>query len=141
MVAIGEKPLANDLVREFGDLDVRPLARGGQPVGVLRAAEERGHVVPRELSVAGYDNIYASMIGRVSLTTVDQSAQLTGSIAARLVLERIEGRTASTHHVITPRLLVRATTAAPSSSTDSPRRAARSRAQVEPPERSSERLA
>jgi LacI family transcriptional regulator len=110
-------------------------------LGVLRAAEERGLVVPWDLSVAGYDNIYASTIGRVSLTTVDQSAQLTGSIAARLVLERIEGRTAPTHHVITPQLLVRATTAVPSSPTELPTRASRSRAHMEPPERSIERSA
>ena len=85
-------------------------------LGVLRAAEQRGLEVPEGLSVAGYDNIYASTIGRVSLTTVDQSALLTGSIGAALVLERIEGRTEPTHHVITPRLLPRATTASPAGS-------------------------
>jgi LacI family transcriptional regulator len=58
---------------------------------VLRAAEERGLRVPQDLSVAGYDNIYISTIGRISLTTIDQSATLTGSRSARLLLERIEG--------------------------------------------------
>jgi LacI family transcriptional regulator len=110
-------------------------------LGVLRAVEERGLVVPQDLSVAGYDNIYASTIGRVSLTTVDQSARLTGSIAAKMVLERIKGRIASTHHVITPQLLERATTAAPSSPAELPTRGSRSRAQVKPPERTIERSA
>lgn len=79
-------------------------------LGVLRAAEERGIRIPDDLSVAGYDNIYVSSIGRVSLTTVDQSGQLTGSISTRLLLERIEGRTQVVHYVVAPRLIPRATT-------------------------------
>jgi LacI family transcriptional regulator len=82
-------------------------------LGVLRAAEERGLEVPRDLSVTGYDNIYISTIGRVSLTTVDQSGHLTGSVSARLLLERISGRTRPVHYVIAPRLVARGTSAAP----------------------------
>lgn len=83
-------------------------------LGVLRAAEERGVRVPDDLSVTGYDNIYASSIGRVSLTTVDQSGDRTGSISAQLLLERLDGRTEAVHHVLTPRLIPRATSTAPS---------------------------
>jgi LacI family transcriptional regulator len=83
-------------------------------LGVLRAAEERGIRVPEDLTVTGYDNIYASTIGRVSLTTVDQSGHLTGSMSAKLLLERIAGRTQPIHSVISPRLVVRSTSAAPS---------------------------
>jgi LacI family transcriptional regulator len=82
-------------------------------LGVLRAAEEQGLRVPEDLSVAGYDNIYVSTIGRVSLTTVDQSGQLTGSISGRLLLERIEGRTQPVHYVVAPRLVSRGTTSQP----------------------------
>jgi len=80
-------------------------------LGVLRAAEELGLRVPEDLSVAGYDNIYMSTIGRISLTTIDQSAQLTGSRSARLLLERIDGRTQPVHYLIAPRLMARGTTA------------------------------
>jgi LacI family transcriptional regulator len=82
-------------------------------LGVLRAAEEQGLRVPEDLSVAGYDNIYVSQIGRVSLTTVDQSGHLTGSTSARLLLERINGRTQPVHYVIPPRLIARGTTSTP----------------------------
>jgi LacI family transcriptional regulator len=82
-------------------------------LGVLRAAEERGIRVPDDLTVTGYDNIYASTIGRVSLTTIDQSGHLTGSMSAKLLLERISGRTQPIHSVISPRLVVRSTSAAP----------------------------
>ncbi|HEY8718199.1 LacI family DNA-binding transcriptional regulator [Pengzhenrongella sp.] len=78
-------------------------------LGVLRAAEELGLRVPEDLSVVGYDNIYVSTIKRVSLTTVDQSGQLTGAASARLLLERIEGRLAPSRYVVAPRLLTRST--------------------------------
>ena len=82
-------------------------------LGVLRAAAEHGLRVPEDLTVVGYDNIYASTIPQVSLTTVDQSAELTGSMSARLLLERIDGRTQPVHYVIAPRLVPRRTSGAP----------------------------
>ena len=80
-------------------------------LGVLRAAEERGLRIPDDLSVAGYDNIFTSQLHRVSLTTVDQSGSDTGATAARLLIDRINGRTEAVHHVIVPRLIERGTTA------------------------------
>ncbi|MFJ3799081.1 LacI family DNA-binding transcriptional regulator [Streptomyces sp. NPDC090088] len=82
-------------------------------LGVLRAAEERGLRVPEDLTVTGYDNVNASSIGRVSLTTVDQAGHLTGQMSARLLLERLNGRTQPIHYVVAPRLVTRGTSAAP----------------------------
>ena len=82
-------------------------------LGVLRAAEERGLRIPEDLTVVGYDNIYVSSIKRVSLTTVDQSGQLTGAASARMLLERIDGRTAPSRYVVAPRLIKRATSGPP----------------------------
>jgi LacI family transcriptional regulator len=82
-------------------------------LGVLRAAEEQGLRVPEDLTVVGYDNIYMATIGRVSLTTVDQSGHLTGSASARLLLERIDGRTEPKQFVVAPRLFTRGTSGPP----------------------------
>ena len=90
-------------------------------LGVLRAAEERGISVPEQLTVTGYDNIYVSTIGRVSLTTVDQSGHLTGSRSARLLLERLEGRKQPIQYVIAPRLVVRNTSGPPAEKAAAPR--------------------
>lgn len=79
-------------------------------LGVLRAAEEAGVRVPDDLSVAGYDNIYISTMGRVSLTTVDQSGLHTGEVAARLLLERLSGRSESAFHTVPTELIRRGTT-------------------------------
>lgn len=82
-------------------------------LGVLRAAEERGVRVPEDVTVVGYDNIYVSTINRVSLTTVDQSGHLTGAASARMLLERLEGRTTPSQYVVAPRLVVRSTSGPP----------------------------
>lgn len=78
-------------------------------LGVLRAAEDLGFEVPRDLTVVGYDNIFISTVERVSLTTIDQSSRFTGAAAARLLLERIDGRTAAARYTVAPRLIVRDT--------------------------------
>ncbi|WP_067026821.1 LacI family DNA-binding transcriptional regulator [Streptomyces dysideae] len=82
-------------------------------LGVLRAAEEQGLRVPEDVSVAGYDNIYISTIRRVSLTTVDQSGHRTGEKCARLLLERIGGRTEPKQFVVAPKLVTRRTSGPP----------------------------
>ncbi len=82
-------------------------------LGVLRAAAEHGLRVPEDLSVVGYDNIYASTINRVSLTTVDQSGRETGVASIRMLLERINGRTEPKQFVVAPRLIVRRTSGPP----------------------------
>jgi LacI family transcriptional regulator len=69
--------------------------------------------VPGELSVVGYDNTPTAALGPVSLTSVDQSGHELGERAASLLLERIEGRAEPVHHLTTPRLVVRRTTAPP----------------------------
>jgi len=102
------------------DAAIRALRRPNPPtaifagadiaaMGVLRATEELGLRVPEDVTVTGYDNIYLSTVGRISLTTVDQSADLTGSMSARLLLERINGRTTPVHSIIAPRLIARGT--------------------------------
>src|SRR5690349_17833662 len=83
-------------------------------LGVLRATEELNLRVPEDLTVVGYDNIYMSTINRISLTTVDQSGQLTGRASTRLLLERIDGgRTTPKQYVLAPRLIPRGTSGPP----------------------------
>ena len=66
-----------------------------------------------DLTVTGYDNIYVTTIGRISLTTIDQSGNLTGASSARLLLERLDGRTQPVNYVVAPRLMARHTSAPP----------------------------
>ncbi|HWH97123.1 MAG TPA: LacI family DNA-binding transcriptional regulator [Pseudolysinimonas sp.] len=85
--------------------------------GILSELRERDVRVPDTLSVVGYDNSPTSALGPMSLTTVDQSGFAMGSIAGRLLLERIEGRATARHELIIPTLVPRATTGPPRGTT------------------------
>lgn len=74
--------------------------------GAFRAAAELDLRVPEDLSLAGYNNTSVAALAPVSVTSVDQAGTMMGETAARLLLERIEGRRdravvmASTPHLI-----------------------------------------
>jgi len=82
--------------------------------GVLDALAEHGLEIPRDMSVAGYDNTPVAALRTVSLTTVDQFATEIGAEAMRAVLARVQRRDRAARHVLVPpRLVPRATTAVP----------------------------
>lgn len=84
--------------------------------GVLDALAELGVRVPLGMSVAGYDNTPAAAFRAISLTTIEQFATEIGAEAMRAVLARIRRRDRPARHVmVPPRLIERATTAAPRS--------------------------
>lgn len=80
---------------------------------VLSVARDLGLAVPGELAVVGYDNTSYCDLAQNSLTSIDQSGQVLGLQAARLLIERIGGRQKSEHYVVTPRLVARASSAGP----------------------------
>ena len=75
---------------------------------ILSVARELGLSVPGDLAVVGYDNTTYCDLAQNALTSIDQSGQVLGLQAARLLTERIKGRSAAEHFVITPRLVSRA---------------------------------
>lgn len=105
----GVRP-AEDLVRhgdfhpESGWAAARRLLRGARPptavfacndmmaVGVLRAANELGRSVPRELAVVGYDDIELSRYTIPPLSTVAQPKREMAREALRLMTRRIDAR-------------------------------------------------
>jgi LacI family transcriptional regulator len=83
-------------------------------IGVLNATYEAGLRIPDDISVAGYDNTAIAALGPVSLTSVDQDGHLIGANAARLLLERIDGRRQrSVLLSLSPALVPRRSTAPP----------------------------
>lgn len=84
-------------------------------MAVLEALSEAGLSVPGDVSVAGYDNTTFAALRPISLTSVDQAGRAIGGNAARLLLERITDRGKETVQIkLSPRLVVRGSTAAPS---------------------------
>ncbi len=83
-------------------------------MGVLTAVHEAGLSVPGDISLVGYDNSYLAQLSNVSLTSIDQPRHEMGTLAARLLLERIESeRTKPRREVLKPTLVPRSTSAPP----------------------------
>ncbi len=74
---------------------------------VLSVARELGIAVPGDVAIVGYDNTGYCDLAQNALTSIDQSGQVLGLQAARLLIERIKGRENAEHFVVTPRLVAR----------------------------------
>jgi DNA-binding LacI/PurR family transcriptional regulator len=83
-------------------------------LGALDAIEAAGLHVSGDISLVGYDNSSIGAFRHISLTSVDQPHTEMGRLAARVLLERINGRSGPPRHVVlTPRLVTRTTTGPP----------------------------
>ncbi len=80
-------------------------------VGALRCCHELGVSVPGQVSIVGYDDIGLAGYLTPSLTTVRQPGAELGHLAARLLLDLLEGRPVL-NHVLSPTLVKRESTAA-----------------------------
>lgn len=81
-------------------------------IGVLGVLRDQGVAVPEAMSVAGFDDIDMSSHPLINLTTINQPKFETGKMAAKLLLERVEGGADLAHRTVKlqPQLIVRATT-------------------------------
>jgi LacI family transcriptional regulator len=87
-----------------------------QALGVLRAAREIGLRVPDDLSVVGYDDLPISQWIDPGLTTVHQPLREMAAMATRMLLTLAAGgEPPSTRVELVTELVIRASTAAPSS--------------------------
>jgi len=112
-----DRTVAATLAAELLALKRRPTAvfaaSDVQALGVLQAARTAGMLVPRDLSVIGFDDIEVSAYA--GITTVRQPLFDSGFLGAQLLLDRLEGRAprrARVHEL--PIELVRRSTTGPS---------------------------
>jgi DNA-binding LacI/PurR family transcriptional regulator len=90
------------------------VANDQMALGLLRALHEAGRLVPRDVSVVGFDDIPEAAYFTPPLTTVRQDFIEVGRQAFHLVLREIERASRSTERITVPaELVVRASTAAP----------------------------
>ena len=81
-------------------------------IGAIRALQEEGIRVPRDVSVLGFDDIPGAAFYSPSLTTVRQPLNRMGEVAAETLLNRLEGRREYPSDIlIEPELVVRESTA------------------------------
>jgi DNA-binding LacI/PurR family transcriptional regulator len=82
-------------------------------IGAIRALEEAGLRVPADVSVLGFDDIYAAAFHNPALTTIRQPLFEMGRLAAKTVLEGLKKTDAPVPKVLSvePTLVVRNSTA------------------------------
>jgi LacI family transcriptional regulator len=85
-------------------------------IGVLNAIAESGRRVPADVSVVGFDDLHLSAYTTPPLTTIHQPALEIAERAMQLLLDLSNGRKVRRlRHVLEPALVVRGSTAPPSS--------------------------
>ncbi len=75
-------------------------------IGALRALQETGIEVPRQVAVVGFDDIPAASLTNPPLTTVMQDTRRAGELLVESLLRQIDGE-AVTNSVIPTKLVVR----------------------------------
>ena len=81
-------------------------------IGAIAAFQENGIRVPEDVSVVGFDDIQAANYINPPLTTVRQPLLYMGEMAARTLIDRLEGRMNDVAEImIEPELMVRRSTA------------------------------
>jgi LacI family transcriptional regulator len=81
-------------------------------LGLMTAAAQAGRVVGRDLSVAGFDDIFVAQLMSPALTTIRQPIAELGSQAARLAIGAIGRRDDPPERVVLPvELIARSSTA------------------------------
>jgi DNA-binding LacI/PurR family transcriptional regulator len=77
-------------------------------IGAIWALQEAGLRVPEDVSVVGFDDVPLAVFSRPDLTTVAQPLLRMGRIAAKTIIDRIEGNSDYVPEiVIEPELIVR----------------------------------
>ena len=106
-------------VRELWARGLRPTAiLGGNDIlaaGALFECLAQGVAVPKRMSIIGFGDLDISAQVTPGLTTVHNPQWVIGEIAAEYLLARIEGREPPPLSTLELKLVVRSTTAAPSS--------------------------
>ncbi len=83
-------------------------------IGAIRAIRDQGMRVPEDISVVGFDDIQSAAFQNPSITTIRQPLHQMGTIAARVLLQRVRGQDSVPQMLpVLPELVIRESTCPP----------------------------
>ena len=106
----GGYQLAKELFQKPLDYTAIFASTDSNALGVLMAADELGIDIPGRLSLIGFDNISATALSRIDLTTIDQPKKAMAVQAVDMLRDKIEhGTQGYVHQILLPTLIRRGT--------------------------------
>ena len=106
----GGYQLAKELFQKPLDYTAIFASTDSNALGVLTAADELGIDIPGRLSLIGFDNISATALSRIDLTTIDQPKKSMAVQAVDMLRDKIEhGTQGYVHQILLPTLIRRGT--------------------------------
>ena len=106
----GGYQLAKELFQKPLDYTAIFASTDSNALGVLTAAVELGIDIPGRLSLIGFDNISATALSRIDLTTIDQPKKAMAVQAVDMLRDKIEhGTQGYVHQILLPTLIRRGT--------------------------------
>ena len=113
----GGYQLARELFQRPLDYTAIFASTDSNALGVLTAADEMGIDIPGRLSLIGFDNISATALSRIDLTTIDQPKKAMAVQAVDMLRDKIEhGTQGYVHQILLPTLIRRGTCREPAPS-------------------------
>jgi DNA-binding LacI/PurR family transcriptional regulator len=110
---LGFEP-AIELIQRGTDFTALVCYNDISAIGAIRAFMNHGIQVPSDISVVGFDDIESAAFHNPSLTTIRQPLKQMGTVAARILLQRIRGQATFPDVVpIHPELMIRESTCPP----------------------------
>jgi LacI family transcriptional regulator len=109
---------ANELVARGVPFTALVCYNDAAAIGAIRALMDHGLRVPKDVSVVGFDDIQTAAYHNPSLTTIRQPMQYMGTVAARILLQRIRATESFPDAVpVLPELVIRESTGVASTRT------------------------
>ena len=102
--------LARDLFSKPLDYTAIFASTDSNALGILKAADEMHIDIPDRLSLIGFDNITATGMPRIELTTIEQPKREMAVQAVDMLRDKIENGTQGyVHQILLPTLIKRST--------------------------------
>ena len=110
---LGFEP-TNELIQRGAEFTAIVCYNDISAIGAVRACGDHGLQVPTDVSIVGFDDIQGAAFHIPSLTTIRQPLTQMGTVAARILLQRIRGQATFPDVVpIRPELVIRESTCPP----------------------------